>query len=653
MEKFLAKRKRENSTNSDDEFNNISYDNSESLSTKPKQPLSKVDIRAFQESWTTDYFFIPIPNGTKPQCLLCDEVLSENRKTNVERHYQTKHKSAIEKDFPPNSRSRTLYVNQLKDNLIKQRCVLKSALTESECVTLASYQLSMKIAISQKPFTEGEFVKSCFLDIANILFSDMKNKDTIIRKIQELSLSHQTIQRRLLDISDDLKDQFKLILKNSISFSLAFDESTDSTDSAQLCIWFRCIDSNFNINTEILSLISLTTQTRGIDIYNAFQSVLEFYNLDMSKLFVVATDGAASMTGPDIGFVSLLRKSLNAHDIIGLHCIIHIESLCAKMGLAELNDIINSVSKLINYIKSHALIHREFMEFLSILDSDYSDLLYYTDVRWLSRGNMSERFLKLLPQITEFLKSKNLLESLLRNEKFPPIEDENFILKLAFLVDITVHLNNLNTSLQGRDNLLFDAVFKIIAFKEKLAHYRDQFVDHNFLNFPNFQTCNMPLEFDPQFYILILDSLILEFDQRFDIETFQFFELCAKFLKYPQNFPINKLSVLATFYKNNLRILENELIEFKAEHNDRIDDVIELWKFSKYNELRFLAAKILSTFSSTYVCESSFSTMNNLKSKLRSRLLNESLESQLICSVTKLEPRFLDLVRNKNCKISH
>ena len=65
------------------------------------------------------------------------------------------------------------------------------------------------------------------------------------------------------------------------------------------------------------------------------------------------------------------------------------ESLCAKSGLEDLNNIIKETSRIINYIKSHALIHREFQEFISQIDSEYDDIILYTAVRWLSIGKMA------------------------------------------------------------------------------------------------------------------------------------------------------------------------------------------------------------------------------------------------------------------------
>jgi hypothetical protein len=38
------------------------------------------------------------------------------------------------------------------------------------------------------------------------------------------------------------------------------------------------------------------------------------------------------------------------------------------------------------YIKSKALNHRQFKQFLEELETEYGDLVYYCKVRWLSKG---------------------------------------------------------------------------------------------------------------------------------------------------------------------------------------------------------------------------------------------------------------------------
>ena len=65
---------------------------------------------------------------------------------------------------------------------------------------------------------------------------------------------------------------------------------------------------------------------------------------------------------------------------------------CCKRWYRKITRNCQDVTKIINFIKGRALIHREFNSFLEEIDPDLTGLLYYTDVRWLSKGKMSARF---------------------------------------------------------------------------------------------------------------------------------------------------------------------------------------------------------------------------------------------------------------------
>ena len=91
-------------------------------------------IRAFLENWKMDYFASPIPDRSKPQRLICYEVLSENKKSSVKRHYLSKQATSIEKKLPINSEERKkIETQELK--LKQQRMSLKCSMTESQCIT--------------------------------------------------------------------------------------------------------------------------------------------------------------------------------------------------------------------------------------------------------------------------------------------------------------------------------------------------------------------------------------------------------------------------------------------------------------------------------------------------------------------------------------
>jgi hypothetical protein len=59
----------------------------------------------------------------------------------------------------------------------------------------------------------------------------------------------------------------------------------------------------------------------------------------------------------------------------------------------------NVVTKIINSIRSVSLKHRPFKALLEGVESEHSDLILHTEVRWLSMGKVVSRFLELIPQI--------------------------------------------------------------------------------------------------------------------------------------------------------------------------------------------------------------------------------------------------------------
>ena len=85
--------------------------------------------------------------------------------------------------------------------------------------------------------------------------------------------------------------------------------------------------------------------------------------IDISNVVSVTTDGAPSITGETIGFVSLFTTEVG-HPVIGFHCVIHAVALCAKAGLKELQEVMQTVTKVVNCFSARALHKRQFEVYL-------------------------------------------------------------------------------------------------------------------------------------------------------------------------------------------------------------------------------------------------------------------------------------------------
>jgi hypothetical protein len=104
-----------------------------------------------------------------------------------------------------------------------------------------------------------------------------------------------------------------------------------------------------------------------------------------------------------------------------------------------------------------------------------------------------------------------------------------------------------------------------------------------------------------------------------------------------------------------------EIIDLKS-NSDLKDifqesDVIEFYKkyvnTDKFPMLRKFACRILSLFSTTYVCEQFFSLMKMTKTKHRSSLTDIHLKNSLRLAVTNITPNITEIMSKHQFHKSH
>lgn len=616
----------------------------------------KVDSenRAFNQEWTDSYMFILPTGSSKPVCLICSETVAIIKSGNVKRHYETKHKS-FDQTYPLKSALRAQKINDLKAQYDRSSRILTHSFTAQQRANECSLKVAWILGKHKKPFTDGGVVKECMSAVAETLFEG-KQKDDMCVKIKQIPMSASSATKKTEILTHDVLAQLDEAIHKAPCIGLAVDEFTDVSDNAQLLVFVRFFNKDKEEFCEdLLGVTPLQTSTRGEVIYLAIKEMLKKRAIELKQVVSITTDGAPAMVGRERGAVARMKD--DNPQLISYHCIIHQSVLCSTLS-DEYAEVMNTMMRMINFLRaSSSHQHRMLREFLREVDANADDLLLHNNVRWLSKGRVLERFWSIRGEIAAFLAQ-------LKNQKATTfsifLEDDKKMDIVAFLVDITSHLNELNLKLQGKDNSVCDLMTAVRSFQRKLVLFREDLLA-DCAHFPTVKE-QVQGERDVSSFVDFLDKLIVNFSMRFD--SFSLGQQLTLFIQNP--FLITDVrefskEVTLLFKWENAGPLQMQLIDLQADvalkENFGKTDPTTFWlqmvPETAFPGLRKVALYILTMFGSTYNCEAAFSTMNIIKSKYRSRLTNEHLHMCLRMALTPFQPRFKILAGQPRAHFSH
>uniref|UniRef100_UPI00358FC317 protein FAM200C-like n=1 Tax=Myxine glutinosa TaxID=7769 RepID=UPI00358FC317 len=442
------------------------------------------------------------------------------------------------------------------------------------------------------------------------------------QELKSVPLCNNTIKRRIEDMSKAIVAQVTQELWESrCRFSLQLDESTDVASCSQLLVFARYL-AGFAVKEEFLFCSPLKTTTKSVDIMNIMNHFMEENGIEWTKLGSLCTDGALVMMGKRSGFVALVKDK--CPDVIVTHCVLHRHALATKTLPNELGDVMAIVVTAVNFIRARALNHRLFQVVCEDIGAAYTHLLYYTEVRWLSQGQILNRVLQLRQEIEIFLREKG-------NDSADYFGDPVFVARLAYISDIFGHLNALNISLQGSSLTIVEAAERINSLREKLRLWSNHVEKRSFVNFPE------------------LAQILADDGAQNDFCSTLVVDIKGHLKSDPFTILIDDI--------NDDNELKDDLIELKASGRlkmqfSTVASPSEFWA-SNYEAFPNLAAKALRMtlpFVTTYLCEAGFSALVVMKTKLRARL---DVGPDMRVALSKTAPRIKRLVEEKQEHPSH
>ena len=219
------------------------------------------------------------------------------------------------------------------------------------------------------------------------------------------------------------------------------------------------------IKEDFLFCQPLTTSTKAIDVKKLVDNFFRDNDLSWNIVCAICLDEAPAMLGRKFGFGALVKA--DAPHITVMHCLLHRHALATKTFPPKFPEVLTIEVECVKYVRNSALKHRVFKELCNEMGSEFEVLVYYSNVRWWSRGKVLNCVFTLRVELAVFLRERQYC-----HPDF--FENSEFILVLAYMADIFGALNHLIQQMQGGGINIIEAEEHLKTFQKKSKYGNDE-----------------------------------------------------------------------------------------------------------------------------------------------------------------------------------
>ena len=165
--------------------------------------------------------------------------------------------------------------------------------------------------------------------------------------------------------------------------------------------WRYLFQAETQIVEHLLFCKPIELQCRGVDMFHIIDDFFSENGLQWHNVLGICTDGARSISGKYNGLQSLICECASLAK--WTHCMLHREAIASQCFSIELNQVVEEIVKVINYVKTSGVRNQIFSKLCDDLEMPHKQLLFYETTRWLSLENAFARVFELRQKLLTFL----------------------------------------------------------------------------------------------------------------------------------------------------------------------------------------------------------------------------------------------------------